>query len=112
MLINCTNEDSKLLCDILNSEFQNNYIEVKKVEFTKVTVSNRLNTTGELLPAKKDCLKVTGSEYLTRYYTNEKDRTTSGTLYVYEDNISFNDIYNWYLKAEREEKLNKLLKVK
>lgn len=109
MVISCTKEDSKLLCDILNKEFHNNYIEVKKVEFTKVTVSNRLNPTRELLPTKADCLKVTGSEY-SNYYNDEKDRETSGTLYVYKDNISFNDIYNWYLKSEREEKLNKLLK--
>ena len=103
MIVNCNKEDSDLLCGIINRIFHHNYIEVENVEFAKTMVSNRLNPTKELLPTEVDCLKVTGSDH-TIY------QKTTGTLYVYERDEIFSDIYNWYLKSLREEKINILLK--
>ena len=104
MKLNCNSEESKQVCQIIN-EFdthRENYIKVFNVELTKGKVSNRIHVGAPLRQVEVNCFKVRHSSEFAY------NKVSTGTRYIYEGEILYTEIYKWYNKHLRDNKLEEL----
>ena len=104
----CNNEESNELCDIINEfdRHRSEYIKVNHIEFTKQTISKRLNIGDPMVQIESNCVKINGSDKISY------NQISTGTRYVYEGERLYDKVFSWYnnrLQKLRELKLTNLL---
>lgn len=103
----CNNSESNELCALIKKfdRHRSEYTKVNHIEFTKQTISKRMVEGGPLVQVLASCVKINGSDKISY------NRISTGTRYVYEYDILYDQIFIWYnnrLQKLREDKLNGL----
>jgi hypothetical protein len=103
----CNNDESNELCALIKKfdRHRSEYRKVNHIEFTKQTISKRMVEGGPLVQVLTNCVKINGSDKISY------NQISTGTRYVYEDDILYDQIFIWYnnrLQKLREDKLNQL----
>lgn len=101
----CNEIESKEICEIINEFdlYRSTYIKVDYIEFSKKTTSKRAYVGAPMLQVESNCVKING---LSEGYSE----ISNGTRYVYEGDKLYTEIYKWYLRKSRDQKLGEILK--
>ena len=104
-LLVCNEKESDEVCQIFNKfdKHREKNIKLYYVELANQNVSRRVSVGLPMVQIETKCFKV---RHTTEFGYKE---ITTGTRYVYEGEILYNEIYKWYNIILRDNKLSKLL---